>query len=150
LKIEFRKADVSKELRQLIRFDHEVFRKSDWFTREDWQRCTPYWMLADSKKVGCCAFERRSAGTLYVATTGILPAEQGRGLGALQKCWQIAYARQHGFTRMVTNTRKSNRAMIDLNRKFGFKIVRTSKSDYYRDPAEPAVVMELRLRGRAS
>jgi ribosomal protein S18 acetylase RimI-like enzyme len=150
MKIEFRKADVAKELRSLIRFDHEVFQKADWFTADDWQRCIPHWMIVGNRKVGCCAFDPRPGRALYVWTTGILPSQQGRGLGALLKSWQIAYAQHHGFTRIITNSRQSNRAMIALNKKFGFKILRTSKSDYYRDPAEPAVVMEWRRGGPAS
>ncbi len=85
------------------------------------------------------------AGSLYIASTGILPAFQKRGFGQLFKSWQIAYARNHSFTRLVTNTRKSNAAMIALNRKFHFRTVRTT-SRYYSDPVEATVVMELLLR----
>jgi ribosomal protein S18 acetylase RimI-like enzyme len=57
------------------------------------------------------------------------------------KAWQIAFARHHRFTRMVTCSRESNRPMIGLNRKFGFRTVRTTRA-YYSDPVESAVVME--------
>jgi len=60
------------------------------------------------------------------------------------KSWQVAYARHHGFTRIVTNTRKRNQAMISLNRKHGFKVIETALR-YYTDPADSAVVMELLL-----
>ena len=60
------------------------------------------------------------------------------------KSWQIAYARAHGFNRIITNTRKSNRAMVRLNKKFTFVVVRTSPN-YYSGPSEPTVVMELRF-----
>ena len=116
-------------------------------------------MLVDRKKVGCCAFERnvdfrqdlradgrnpKLGGSLYIATTGILPEVQGQGLGTLLKSWQVAYARHNGFTRIVTNTRKSNRAMIRLNKNLGFKSIRTT-ANYYAEPAESTVVMELVL-----
>ena len=36
--------------------------------------------------------------------------------------------------------------MIELNKKFGFRIIRQPKAMYYEDPPEPTIVMELRLR----
>jgi ribosomal protein S18 acetylase RimI-like enzyme len=116
-------------------------------------------MLIGGVKAGCCAFEKnvdfqddlRPDGvnpprkrSLYIGSTGILPKFQGQGLGSLMKAWEIAFARYHGFTRIVTNTRKGNLPMIRLNRKFGFQVIRTSPR-YYSDPVESAVVMELLL-----
>jgi hypothetical protein len=63
----------------------------------------------------------------------------------LLKRWQISYARHHGFKRIVTNTCQSNQRIIALNRKHGFKVIRTTPG-YYCDPPEPVVVMELNLR----
>ncbi len=91
----------------------------------------------------------RIDGSLYISTTGILPKFQGKGFGQLLKCWEIAYARHNGFTRIVTNTRKRNRSMIALNRKFGFRIIRTTPR-YYSDPTDSTVVMELTLPQRPS
>jgi ribosomal protein S18 acetylase RimI-like enzyme len=114
-------------------------------------------MIVENKKVGCCAFKHNvdfeedpdkedppRRGSLFVSTTGILPGVQRMGLGKLMKCWQVSYARRHGFNRVVTNCRKTNRAMIRLNEMFGFKIIRTIPN-YYDDPEEAAVVMELKL-----
>ena len=83
-------------------------------------------------------------GSLYIASTGILPRFQRQGLGQLFKSWQLAYAHRHHFTRIVTNTRKSNAAMIALNRKFGFRTIRTTPG-YYANPREATTVMELLL-----
>jgi ribosomal protein S18 acetylase RimI-like enzyme len=139
-------------------FAHEAFHdyKADWFDRDDWAQLESWWMIVDGIKVGCCAFERDMEfqakhdpdvvprkGSLYIASTGILPGFRGRGLGDLMKRWQISYARHHGFRRIVTNTRQSNRRMIELNRKHGFKLIRTTPS-YYHDPTQAVVVMELR------
>jgi ribosomal protein S18 acetylase RimI-like enzyme len=158
MKTEFRKA-LPAEIRQLVAFDRKVFPKSDRFPKEYWMEIEAYWMLVDNLKVGCCAFEKRvdfqediredeancrMDGSLYIGTTGILPKFQGKGFGQLLKSWEIAYARYHGFTRIVTNTRKRNRSMIALNRKFGFEVIRTTP-DYYSDPADSTVVMELIL-----
>jgi ribosomal protein S18 acetylase RimI-like enzyme len=126
-------------------FDRKAFRQNpaDWFDREYWQTCDAWWLIVDRRKIGCCAFEYRR-GYLYISTTGVLPEFRGLGFGTLLKSWQICFARDHGFTRIVTNTRKSNRTMIRLNRKFGFKTIRTIP-DYYDRPREATVVMELRL-----
>jgi ribosomal protein S18 acetylase RimI-like enzyme len=102
-------------------------------------------MLVDNRKIGCCAFEEHiPPGTLYLASTGILPAYRGQGYGQIMKAWQIVYAKRHGFTRIVTNARQSNAAIIALNRKFGFRTVRKVPG-YYISPDESAVVMNLKL-----
>jgi ribosomal protein S18 acetylase RimI-like enzyme len=158
---EFRRALLPQERRSLVLFDHKAFSQypADWFTRDDWNAYEAWWMMVDRRKVGCCAFApygdfqeelgeaRQQAArraSLYIVTTGILPAWRRLGFGTLLKCWQISYARRHGFTRLLTNTRKSNQAMIGLNQKFGFEIIR-SIPGYYENPREPTLVMELRL-----
>jgi ribosomal protein S18 acetylase RimI-like enzyme len=158
MKTEFRKAILPKELKRLVAFDHRVFRNADWFTKADWKGYESYWLIVDGVKVGCCAFQHNvdfqddqenenppRRGSLYIPTTGVLPRFQGKGFGDLLKWWEIAYARFHGFTRIVTNHRPSNRPIIQLNKKFGFKVIRRRKADYYGDPPEPTIVMELRL-----
>jgi ribosomal protein S18 acetylase RimI-like enzyme len=143
LKTEFRKAIQPGELRALMAFDRRVFPRSDCFDAEYWRQCDAWWMLIDGVKAGCCAFEKNTS--LYIATTGILPKYQGRGLGSLMKAWQIAYAKKKGFERLIAHSRKSNKASIALNRKFGFRVVRTI-AGYYEDPAEPGIVMRLDLK----
>jgi ribosomal protein S18 acetylase RimI-like enzyme len=145
MKTEFRRAIVPAEIRSLVIFDHKAVRDypADWFSRDDWKTCESWWMIIDGRKIGCCAFENRG-GSLYVVTTGILPGFQRLGFGTLLKQWQVAYARRHGFTRILTNTRKRNRAMIALNEKVGFKVIRITPN-YYQSPREPTVVMELLL-----
>jgi ribosomal protein S18 acetylase RimI-like enzyme len=157
MKTEFRRAILPNEIRSLVSFDHKAFHQypADWFHRDDWQAYDSWWMIIDKTKIGCCAFEPHVdfrednnnpplRGSLYIVTTGILPAFQRQGFGGLLKQWQLTYAQHHGFTRVVTNTRESNDAMVKLNQKFGFTIVRTTP-DYYEDPAEPTVVMERRF-----
>jgi ribosomal protein S18 acetylase RimI-like enzyme len=158
LKTEFRKAVLPGELRSLSAFDRKVF-ASDHFPPAAWKGYQCYWMLLNHRKIGCCAFEEhvdfqddlsgddvnpRLEGSLYISTTGILPEFQGMGFGQLLKAWQVAYARYHRFSRIVTNVRKRNAAMIALNRKFHFRIVRTTPR-YYADPADSTMVMELLL-----
>jgi hypothetical protein len=62
------------------------------------------------------------------------------------KCWQIAYAWQNKFNRIVTNTRKRNKPMIHLNEKFDFEVIRVTRN-YYSGPTDSTVVMELRSNG---
>jgi len=158
MKTEFRKAVLPTDLNRLVAFDHKVFRKADWFPKSEWKSYESYWMVVDGVAVGCCAFEHYVdfqedhgnghvplRGSLYISTTGILPRLQGKGFGRLLKSWQIAYARHHGFNRIVTNHRASNRRIIELNKAFGFRIIRRQKALYYEDPPEPTVVMELKL-----
>ena len=156
MRTEFRAAIVPDDVRRLMAFDRKVFPPGDRFTAWYWRQVESWWMLVDEVRVGCCAFApdadfHESAGghppepgSLYIASTGILPAYQGRGFGTLLKAWQICYARQHGFTRIVTNTRQRNDVMIRLNRKFHFRTIRTSAA-YYADPPDATGVMELRL-----
>ncbi len=158
MQTEFRRAKLPEETRSLLLFDRKAFSiyPADWFEASDWQRCEPWWMTVNKKKIGCCAFQRDAdfeddireqagnpalPGSLYVVSTGILPAFWGRGFGRLLKCWQIAFARNQGFGRIVTNTRQSNKRMIALNQSFGFTLVRTTPG-YYERPSEATVVME--------
>jgi ribosomal protein S18 acetylase RimI-like enzyme len=159
MRTEFRKAQLPNDLRSLVTFDRKLF-PSDCFAPAQWKFFTSYWLLVEDKRVGCCAFwehvdflediredglNPRREGSLYIASTGIATRFQHLGFGQLLKSWQVAYARHHGFHRLVTNTRKRNTRMIKLNQKFNFKILRTTPR-YYTDPTDATVVMELRLK----
>ena len=158
MRTEFRRTRKPEEFRSLEIFDRKAFREypADWFGRKAWAVFDSWWMIVDGRKIGCCAFEAHVdfqewdgenpfvRGSLYIASTGILPGLRGQGFGDLLKCWQIVYARQRGFNRIVTNTRKSNMPMIKLNQKYGFEVLRTA-AGYYQCPREATVVMELKL-----
>jgi ribosomal protein S18 acetylase RimI-like enzyme len=143
----------------LLAFDRKVFPVSDRFEEDYWRTLTSYWMLIDRVKVGCCAFEKNvdfqedirddetnppMHGSLFIATTAILPRYRGAGLGQMLKCWQICYARRHRFPRIVTNVRKRNTNMLRINQRFGFEVIRTTQG-YYSGPNDSTVVMELCL-----
>jgi ribosomal protein S18 acetylase RimI-like enzyme len=155
MKTEFRKAILPREIRSLMAFDRKLFPPADRFDAAYWAACESYWLIAGKTKVGCCAFEKNvdfhdcfadvaahRQGSLYISTTGILPRFQSLGFGRLLKSWQIAYARYHGFNRVITNCRKSNVRMINLNREFKFRKVQTVRRYYGQ---ESAVLMELLL-----
>jgi ribosomal protein S18 acetylase RimI-like enzyme len=154
---EFRRAAVPEEIAELRRLDLEIFGK-DAFDEELWLSLEPYWILVGGTVAGCAAFAVDTEfqedlrddeenvpcqGTLYIQTTGLLRAYRGQGLGKRVKEWQIEYARQNGFERVVTNCRESNAAMIAINEKYGFRAIRTTPG-YYED-GEATVVMELIL-----
>jgi GNAT superfamily N-acetyltransferase len=158
--ISFKKATLPRDRDALVAFDRAVF-GTDAFYPEQWDEYEAYWMTADGRRVGCCAFKRHTdfsdkpahqdptrRGSLYIVSTGILPQHQGKGLGQRFKRWQIGWARRNGFTRIATNSRQSNRAMIRLNEKVGFRIMSTTTGAYYDRPAEKAVGMELELHPR--
>ena len=120
MKTEFRKAILPREIGALLAFDRKIFPAADRFDAAYWKNCESYWLIVGNAKAGCCAFEKhvdfhdsagdapRRRGSLYIATTGILPRFQNQGFGALLKSWEIAYARYHGFNRVITNCRKRN------------------------------------------
>lgn len=158
MRTEVRKAKIPQEIGSLMAFDRKIFPVADRFDAVYWATCESYWLIAGNTKVGCCAFEKhvdfhdcfadvapRRQGSLYISTTGILPRFQHQGFGPLLKSWEIAYARYHGFNRVITTCRKRNARMIALNRQFGFRIVRTIRR-HYREPADSAVLMELLLK----
>jgi ribosomal protein S18 acetylase RimI-like enzyme len=160
--ISFRRAVPSTARDALVAFDRAVF-GTDAFYPEQWDDYEAYWMIMGVERVGCCAFKRdtdfrddpdedspRLVGSLYLVSTGILPKYQGRGFGERFKRWQIAWARRNRFGQIVTNSRQSNRRIIALNEKLGFKFMWTTKGSYYDRPEEKAVAMKLILphRGR--
>jgi ribosomal protein S18 acetylase RimI-like enzyme len=155
--LDFRKAAVPQEISELHRLDLEIFGR-DAFDEELWLSLEPYWILVDGAVAGCAAFALDTEfqedlredqenmpcpGTLYIQTTGLLRAYRGQGLGPRIKEWQVEYAKQNGFHRIVTNCRESNAAMIAINEKYGFRAIRRTP-EYYED-GEATVVMELVL-----
>ncbi len=153
--VEIRKADISNA-HILTNFDAKILQNSDAFDDEDWLDLECFFLLVDGNIVGTTAVRHNSgvweAGEypfvpkcLYIVSTGILPEYRGKGWGLFLKAWQIAYAREYSFKKIVTNCRISNTRIIHLNRKFGFHDIR-SIADYYDDPDEVGLVMELELK----
>ena len=153
MNIEFLRATLPGDIPALVAMDAQIFAAypADLFTPDIWEDLDTYWMLADGQRIGCSAFVTNAnadlhpaPGCLYIMTTGILPEFQGRGFGTQQKAWQIAFARERHFTRIVTNTRESNARMIALNQKFGFRQIQLVPA-FYPEPEEASVVMALDL-----
>lgn len=157
MNVEFRKVVVPDEIEALCAFDRRAFAHfpADLFSAEEWAQFESHWMIVDGDIVGCSAVvpdqdydETLRPGALWIASTGILPEHRRKGYGKMLKEWQIRHAKERGFREIVTNMRASNRPIIKLNEKLGFKIREISRG-YYPDPEEDAIVMELRLEGGA-
>ena len=152
--IEFRGALIPSEIDALCDVDRRIFHAhpGDLFSRAFWAGgCEAYWMIVNGQIVGCSAFlpnydhRGRNPGCLYISSTGILPEFRRQGFGRKQKEWQIEHARQNGFSRIVTNMRASNMAIIALNKSLGFAVHEIVPTGMYNSPEEAAVVMELTL-----
>lgn len=157
MKIEIKPADVVTEAANLIALDARMFLPSDRFDDPgDWQEYIAFWIVVDGQVVGSIAFglnvefsgswdiDKSNPGSLYIASTGILPEFQQKGIGNIVKQWEIDWAKSHGFKRISTNCRASNQGSLRLNAKFGFKVI-SEIPHYYEDPDEPAIVMKLEL-----
>jgi ribosomal protein S18 acetylase RimI-like enzyme len=159
MRLEILKASLPEEAPNLHAIDLQIFGEADAFEKDYSIELEAYWIVADGKLAGCTAFRHHvdfrddllpdepdvaQEGSLYIETTGILPDYRGKGLGTLVKDWQIDYAREKGFKRIVTNCRESNSQMISLNAKRGFRLVRVTPG-YYEEPTEATVVMEVLL-----
>jgi len=147
------------EVSLLCELDVTIFSEEDAFDTPDlWNGLETFLILHEETVIGSIALKHDAiiseissendyigcAGYLYIVSTGILPQWQGRGIGDVAKTWEINYAREQGFKRIVTNARVSNHRSINLNRKFGFKITKELPGWYGK---EDAVVMELDLQG---
>lgn len=156
--IELRPADSISEAEALCEMDKKVFLPSDAFDDPTmWEDYECFWIIADGEIVGSVAMglnvefggswekDDPCPKCLFIVTTGILPEFQRKGIGNYVKQWQIDFARRGGFTRISTNFRKSNVGSLRLNEKFGFKVV-GEVADYFSDPDEPSIVMELVLQ----
>jgi len=151
--VEFTKVLIPEELEALCAFDRRAFHAypGDLYDLEVWRTLESYWMVVDGETVGCSAFRfhvdhdgSERPGTLDLSSTGVLPEYQGRGYGLMQKKWQIEFAKQQGFQRIVTCMRESNERIIRLNKKLRFQPAGI-EPHYYHDPDEAALVMELVL-----
>ena len=155
--LEFRKALLPEDAPALHQLDVAIFHK-DAFHLALWLTLESYWILVDGQVAGCSAFARDTdfqedlraddenipqPGTLYIQSTGLLSLYRGKGLGHRIKNWQIEYAKRNGLRRIVTNCRESNTPMLSINKKHGFRRIRTTPA-YYED-GEATVVLELLL-----
>ena len=58
---------------------------------------------------------------LQQSWTGVRPSYRRRGIGTALKVQGIAYARAHGYRRIITQPRRSNAASIGMSLKIGYE-----------------------------
>src|SRR3989344_7848684 len=148
----------NSELSFLCELDQKIFSPPDAFdSPELWEDLEIFFITVNGIPVGSTAFQHNcdvadtfdseslpDVGSVYLVTTGLLPEWRHLGIGKKVKAWQIRYARDRQFKRIVTNVRASNRHSIHLNKQFGFVEIKRTPC-YYTDPDEEAVVLELNL-----
>ena len=158
LNFEIRRAILPGDAYELAALDRRMFPAEDIFSAHAFcaKELHCFWILHNDDHIGStvmlhhcglapnwetdCPKER---GTMYVTSTGLLPKFQNRSFGSIVKAWQIAYAREEKYRRIVTNARVSNMGSIKLNRKFGFRGLGVL-ANFYND-GEAALTMELVL-----
>ena len=157
MRIEIKSVNLATEAEALCEMDRKIFLPSDAFDDPTlWEEYECFWIVCDGQIVGSTAMglnvefggswekDDPCPGCLFIVTTAILPEFQRKGIGNFVKAWQINFAKRGGFKRISTNFRKSNVASLRLNTKFGFKVI-GEVADYFSDPLEPSIVMELQL-----
>jgi len=151
--LHIRRARSAWDYELLAQMDSIMFRPSDAFDREEFQRYRCWVIEINGEPVGSIALaphidlnthcdEVSQSQSLYIASTGIMPGRQRQGLGAIAKAFELGYARAHGFRKVVTMCRFHNTSILRLNARFGFQ-PRGSVPGIYDDPYDDAVIMEL-------
>ncbi len=162
MKVRIFRAELPGDAQLLSELDHKIFGQGDAFDPEDFElnsRC--FFVSVDGNIVGSVMIEEHvtvgkdyddcekpDQGSFYIASIGFIPEWQGKGIGSIVLGRLIELARKEGFMKMVANMRKSNLRSIALHEKFGFNNV-SVVPNYYEDPVEDSVVMELKLRAGA-
>ncbi len=157
--IEIKKADFKKDL-NILAFMERIIFPVDYVNKNELKSYSETYILFVKKKpVGYVAVKphaglhfggkyhkhERKKGALHIVSTGILPEFRNYGLASILKAWTVAYARLGKFKSVNTTARISNKPIISLNKKFGFKITRKIKNFYNESNGETAVVQELVL-----
>ncbi len=152
--IEIKKAVLPRDLRTLERLDGLSFNYTDPIYKESWRKYQNYIVFVNKKPVGYVAVQphmglysyktdihQKKHGSLHLTAIGIVPTFRKKGFGQLLVTWAITYAKIGKFTSINATSRKSNKPIINLVKKAGFKITREIKN-FYPD-GETAVVEEL-------
>ena len=154
--LHIRRVSTQREHELLVDMDRRMFRPSDMFGIKDFQQGLCWLIVCNGEPAGSIvmlpdidldseAHEIVMPKSLYIASTGILPAWQRHRLGSIAKAFELSYAKTHGFTTMVTMCRSRNAAMLRINERFGF-VPRHCVPDVYDQPRDDAVVLELLVR----
>lgn len=160
MNLEIRKANPETESEQLSAMQVAVLPDEKPFPKDIWmeEKIETWWVMMDGEKVGIVSIEMDSApgstyesdsepspGSIYLILIGLIPKWQGIGLGKVAMNWLKTKARTtYGCSRIVSNLRPSNTCSVDLHAGEGFRVI-GYKPDYYPNPIEGSLVLELKL-----
>lgn len=83
--------------------------------------------------VGCCALVYHPDEKMHeLAKMAVDPRAQGKGIGTRLGNALVAYAREHGVTKLFLEANTKLAASVKLYRKLGFKEARADKTAYAR------------------
>ncbi|MBU6414711.1 GNAT family N-acetyltransferase [Patescibacteria group bacterium] len=156
--LEIKKAKLPRDLKILEQLDTLSFPEyQDQIYKESWEKYQNYIVFVNKKPVGYRSVQphtglydyatdthEKKREALHLTSVGIIPRFRRKGLGTLLITWAIAYARLGKFESMNATCRKSNKPIIALLKKTGFKITSEIKN-FYPD-GETAVVEEYFLK----
>lgn len=94
--------------------------------------------LADGEVVGYAKFSLSPSKpqVAFHDLTGVLRAWRGRGIAGALKRAQIAWAKENGYTRLVTSNEERNAPVRALNARHGYRV--EPGTVYLRGPVRPA------------
>lgn len=145
------------EMGLLCELDVKIFENDGFDTPDLWEGLEIYFIVINQQVIGSLAFRLHGDvsesyqgeyphfhNSLYLVSIGILPEQQMKGIGSIAMTWIIDYGHKYGFSRIVSNARKSNLPSIRLHQKLGFETTRIIPG-YYENPDDDAIVFELKL-----
>jgi ribosomal-protein-alanine N-acetyltransferase len=98
----------------------------------------------ESGRASGVAIGRRVEDEAEILNLAVKQADRRKGIGAKLVRRLLVEYRRVGVNRVFLEVRESNAGAIEFYGQLGFRLVGKRK-DYYREPEESALVMELRL-----
>jgi len=113
-------ADLPDE-ETLTPLDYESFEKS--CLKASYRVPDAYFVAVDGDQyIGLSTLNKfKAEKDLYTGLTGVKRDYRRRGIATCLKVKAIEYAREHNYTKIGTDNQSTNKPMLDLNSKLGFK-----------------------------
>lgn len=147
------KVDPTMDWNRLDALERQIYRPADQFEPADWKDYECFVLKLRDQDIGALALRFNAdltdddefiaaPRTLFCGSIGVVPQYHRFGFGSLLLAAMITEARLRKCERIVSNIRESNTTSIALHQKFRFCSIR-SILNFYDDPSEAAVIMEL-------
>lgn len=95
--------------------------------------------LDSGEPIGCIS-ANNALGQGFISKVMVSPSFRRQGIGSALLCALCDYAEKNNFFELTLEVRSSNKAAIQLYKKFGFESLGIRKN-FYRLPKEDAVIM---------